>query len=134
FNFDGGAMPTYLQDVATAGNGTSYETTNATELVQALESILRQLPSTCVLAIDDLPDPNRVWVTIDGTSLLRDTPNGYAVDGDGSTVVLQGTACELARNGATVEVVTGCAPQCMPTEEVCNWVDDDCDGELDEGC
>ena len=125
---------TYLNDVATSGGGTSHRVGSSTELYNALSNIMTPLPDGCTFALDAVPDPNRVWVSVDGTFIARDTADGFSLDPLTDTVSLSGSACAVARAGGTVAIVTGCAPECAPTTEVCDWIDNDCDSEADEEC
>jgi len=59
------------------------------------------------------------WVDNDGGDLLHG-PHGFAIVTPGSLVV--GSPDELCRG------------DCVPSVEICNLFDDDCDGQIDEGC
>lgn len=129
------AEPTdsYLTGTATAGGGTSRLTQGSQQLRQALQAIRDDLSGPCNMQVDEIDDPNKVWVTLDGMALLRDGANGFTVSQN--SISLTGSACTMAQNGAQVLVELGCAVECNPAgAEVCNYVDDDCDGEVDEGC
>ena len=123
---------TYLSALAAAGNGQFFLASTAVELETALNSIREELSGPCHLQAESIPDPNKVWVTIDGVPLQRNGLDGFNVID--ASVRLNGAACRNARAGATVTVQFGCSEECVPTTEVCNYVDDDCDGEVDEGC
>lgn len=125
------ANTSWLDQVALAGGGQRFLTANAAELTNALLTIHDALGSPCVVELADVEDPAKVWVTVSGTPVPRDPNNGFSLQG--STLLLHGTACAAAENGA-VEVTLGCLVACSPTAEVCNYIDDDCDGEVDEGC
>ncbi len=123
---------TYLSTAAAAGNGEFYVASTAAQLTTTLNEIRGKLSGPCNLQVDDLSDPNKVWVTLDGAPIVRDSPDGFSVLG--SSIHLTGAACASAIGGGAVVVQLGCAIECVPTVETCNYVDDNCDGEVDEGC
>jgi hypothetical protein len=71
------------------------------------------------------------------TTELGEGSNGYELGIDTKTVTLTGTACAKFQQNvgnASVELRVACKAQCVPTKEICDFRDNDCDGDADEGC
>ena len=130
--------PTVLNQIAQSGGTNQYiPATSSQSLVNAITGIALsceykiQPPSQGI-------DPNKIWVKANGSFL---SPNQYSFDSSTNTVKLTQQACKQVQSGASsasqikVEVILGCPTPCMPEgEEVCDYKDNDCDGEIDEGC
>jgi hypothetical protein len=154
-----GANRSHMQDMAnhgtpgwTAGAADTpwYDVTSTDDLVAAFDAIQRSAAS-CALRIDALPagTPNyaRLRVVLDANGSAagaeRTLAGGeYSLDVASGTITLGTAACaELdaaARvdPNATVRVRVPCSdqPACLPTTEICDGQDNDCNGAVDEGC
>lgn len=146
FNFGGDV--TKLNEMADAGGTDSmaapdrkyYTASNASDLAMVLDQIQSQVIS-CSYTLDPAPeDPDKIWVAIDGNQVRRNRNNGYTYDAATNTLTLNGNACTNLQNAAgmgstPLEIKLGCAAMCQPEgEEICDYRDNDCDGEVDEGC
>jgi hypothetical protein len=134
-----------------------YIATDPTTLTAAFASI-RQDAISCTFAVSDTgqgtPNFERLRVILDrdgdettpeNDSIVANT--AYTVDG--SNITLSENACTAFRDAvaqsgaASVRISVPCSlpgggdgdgGTCTPSTEVCNGSDDDCDGEIDEGC
>ncbi len=131
---NGGTLAELNQIAVAGGTSMAQHATNSNELAAAIGNVVDGLPTECFLVPADLPDPSRVWVEVDGTPLVRGDADGFDVDVANGSIVLRGDACDQAKSGATVDVQFGCEVACEPSPEVCDWVDNDCDGSIDEDC
>lgn len=159
-----GVNATHLQRMANNGtpgwkagdaNQPFYTATAAAELTTAFDAI-REAAVACTFAVSDTgqgaADFARLRVILDGDGDAS-TPQNDAIIANtaytlsGQTLTLSDTACTafrdaVASNGAaSVRIVVPCAlpgdgdgGTCVPADETCNGVDDNCDGEVDEGC
>jgi hypothetical protein len=116
--FGSGVSASALNEAA-AGGGTNnpndannryYQANNSDQLVQALETI-GSLLVTCELELGDVPpDPQKVYVVVNGTAVGRNDPDGFTYDPNSNTVTLTGDACDVLMNDQNpdVQVVFGC--------------------------
>ena len=110
---------------------------NPTELADALDAIVAESVSCTFELQGTPPEPDKLYVFVDGTELVRDAADGWVYDEATNTVTFQGGACDAIRSGDShsINVVYGCPEDvCTPTDEVCDGIDNDCDGIVDEGC
>jgi hypothetical protein len=143
FNFGGNEGD--LNDVAAAGGTDAppmggdrfYSAGNTNELVMALQNIATEAIS-CSYEIDPpAPDPNKIWVELDGTPIPR---ANYSYDEATATLTLDQATCDQLRMldpmgmNPPLKIIIGCATECEPEPETCDYQDNDCDGEIDEGC
>lgn len=138
--FGSGASETQLRELAMAGGTMNFFlASNATSLVTVLQQIANDVISCSYVLSNPAADANKVWVKVNNSYLTRDPANGYSFDAATNTVSVNGTACMMLRNSnpasTKVEIELGCATACVPEgEEVCDFKDNDCDGDIDEGC
>ena len=137
--FGSGADIGQLNELAQAGGTNNYyNASDANTLVSVLEMIARDVISCSYVLATPPQDPSKIWVNVNGTQIPREATNGFAYDAAANTVTINGTACTTLQAGdpatTQVEIEFGCATPCQATEEVCDYVDNDCDGDIDEGC
>ena len=122
-----------------SGNPRYYSATNASQLAGVLSNISKQVISCSytLKAPRQGIDPGKIWVKIDGSFVA---PSEFSYDAKNKTLKLSKTACQKlqnARPGSSMdplEIVLGCPTQCQKSEEVCDYQDNDCDTQVDEGC
>lgn len=138
-----GINPKTLNDIA-KGGGTDapgperfFTANNASQLVQSLKKISGKLVN-CTFQLDKSPpDPNKLWVEVNGQSV---SSSDFTYDAQSNTLQLNTQTCgqlqpQSPNQSGSLKVTMGCASECKPDgEEVCDYRDNDCDGEVDEGC
>lgn len=146
--FISGANPDNLDAIAVAGGTDApgpdafFTADNPTELVSAISDITQRTVS-CTYQLDMVP-PNldQVIVTVNGTRIAQSVANGFSFDRFAGLVQFNGAACDTVRNApdpSAIQITVDITcieeePACTPTTEICDFKDNDCDNEIDEGC
>jgi hypothetical protein len=146
--FLSGAVPANLNAIATAGGTDApgadayFKADNPAQLVAAISGITQRSVS-CTYQLDMVP-PNldQVIVTVNGAAVAQSPVNGFTFDRFAGFIQFNGAACDAVRNAADpsaiqIQVDITCVEDdvtCTPTAEVCDFIDNDCDNEVDEGC
>lgn len=106
-------------------------------LLAAISDIVQNAVS-CTFKLDQAPpDPDKVYAYFDGQDVPADPANGWSYDPASLTVTFNGASCQSLQSGnvKNVSVVFGCPDsECQPSTEVCDGYDNDCNGQVDDGC
>ncbi len=153
-----GADESQLQEFADAGHAADsdcpddyYMASDQTTFRSALEEIATSIFSCTYTLESTPPDTDKMWVehvdaaTGTRTPIPGDGSDGWSHDSSEETVTIHGTGagewCHTLQEAdpatSSVEISLGCEESCEPTsaeETSCDYVDNDCDGEVDEGC
>ncbi len=146
-----GGQTTHLQRVANQNGGEYFSADNTQQLVAAITDIALQCEYDISDVGDDRIDPEKIWV--EANDLYRpesgrlsrvsdtNTDNGYVYDDSEKTITLSDNVCTQLQAEArdqdqmSINVVLGCPSTCeSDDEEICDFEDNDCDGEVDEEC
>ena len=124
---------------ATANNPRYFQADNGQELEEAFSAIANTVISCTIQLSGTPPVAERLYVTLAGGPVERDQSHteGWDYDPNTNRVVFYGQACAQlqGQREASLEVIYGCpGEECAPETEVCDYADNNCDGEVDEGC
>lgn len=144
-----GVNESNMVQLAAAGGTTPwYKVTDTNSIIAALNSIsASMIPCTVSVPLTGgNDDPTRMQVSIDnnGTfySVAPGTPNGWTYDGGTQTLELNGQSCNDLKSYASsasdpsdvgVNIKVACKVTCTPTNEVCDYLDNNCNGLIDDG-
>lgn len=144
YNF--GGTVNNLNQIATAGgtdapgNERFFTANSQAQLVTALQNIANAAIA-CSYTLNPPPqDGNKIWVEVGGNFVSNDPANGYTYNTMTNNLTLNGQSCTALRaidpNGpiTPLKITMGCATPCVPSEEICDFKDNNCDGVIDEGC
>lgn len=145
--FISGANPANLDAIAAAGGTDApgpnrfYTANDPAQLQAAITSITQQSVS-CTYQLDQVPpDMDQVFVKLNGNTISQSAANGFTFDRFARLINFHGTSCQQiqqAPDPSQIEIIvdiTCTQPDtCVAQEEVCDFQDNDCDGQIDEGC
>jgi hypothetical protein len=147
--FQFGSDTAKLNEIAQAGGTDApgpdrfYRADDTNQLISAIESITLETVA-CSYLVNPVPmNIDRVFVEVAGGPVAEDPLDGYTLDLSTGVLNLHGVACDQVKSSpgsVSVDVTITCEEDgdpggsCTPTEEQCDYIDNDCDGEVDEGC
>ncbi|MHC4838795.1 MAG: MopE-related protein, partial [Planctomycetota bacterium] len=111
------------------GNGCEYVCTPADDLTE----VCNGADDDCDMRIDEGFDPLSSLTDCGGCGQVCDPANALPICNNGVCDIL---GCEEGWFDANADLGDGCELECTPTEdglEICDTVDNDCDGRIDEG-
>jgi hypothetical protein len=122
-----------------------YTAESATQLGNAMRAIRQQVIACSYLVSPIPPRMDRAFITIGGNMVAESAANGYSFDRASGVLTLNGAACDQVRTGDAnnirIQVDLTCTPErppepmCVPEpQELCDYRDNDCDQQVDEGC
>jgi len=142
--FATGAMEATLEALAAsgglpnpAGPPSYFVAESRADLDAIFDSIAERVVSCDLTLTSTPPDGAALYVYANDMEVVEDPANGWTYDRASNTVSLNGETCSRLRRGdiRRISVSVGCAPvMCIPADEVCNGLDDDCDDAIDEDC
>lgn len=139
--FQSGATPSNLTAMAREGGTNDYYEANSTgALVTVLEDISNEIIDCTYVVDGQNVDGNQIWVEVNGSQVQNDPNNGYTYNSSTGEVQLHGNACSNLSSGSPgnpvdLKIYAGCQNECQPEgEEICDYKDNDCDQQVDEGC
>lgn len=155
FAFATNTLATFAQ---AGGTGDYLLADDADSLADAITEIADLLVSCSFNLNPPPPDPDKIWVTVDGVYLDR---SDYTYNTNDQILEFSESACDQVRGidaeSLNMEILMGCAVDCVPEQpsgmcdlyyetcgapypcdscsaEICDGQDNNCNGVIDEGC